>query len=96
MPLARQTVGTVVEDSTQRALIVLNGSDSDSKYAAFIITEIPRMGILFSATGEPVQAPFSASEVCWFAVGCNVLHRIPCNSFWCRSWCCSRPCTPRQ
>ena len=58
LPLVRATVGTVIEDSMQGTRIVLNGSDDDSKFTTFIITELPRMGKLFRVTGEPIQTPF--------------------------------------
>ena len=64
LPLARVTVGTVIEDSMQGTRIVLNGSDDDSKFTTFIITELPRMGKLFSVTGEPIQTPFGSLQVC--------------------------------
>jgi hypothetical protein len=62
VPRASKTVSSMLEDSPG-AKIVLNGSDSDSKYVAFVITELPRMGKLRMASGEPIETPFSAFEV---------------------------------
>ena len=64
VPYASKTVGAVIEDSKQGVLITLNGSDSDSKYVTFLITELPRMGKLFSVTGEPIRTPFGSLQVC--------------------------------
>ena len=63
VPLASTTVSTVVEDSMDGTRIALNGSDSDSKFVTFVITELPRMGKLYSVTGEPLQTAFSVFEV---------------------------------
>ena len=63
LPLARGMVGTVIEDSMQGTRLVLNGSDDDSKFTTFIITELPRMGKLFSVTGEPIRTPFFSFQV---------------------------------
>jgi hypothetical protein len=63
VPYASKTVGAVIEDSKQGVLITLNGSDSDSKFVTFVITELPRMGKLYMVTGELIRVPFSAFEV---------------------------------
>ena len=60
-------MSTVLEDSTQGTSIALNGSEIDSKYVAFVITELPRMGKLFAVTGQAISTPFSEFEVRAFA-----------------------------
>jgi hypothetical protein len=67
VPRARKTISTVIEDSTHGTSIALNGSDIDSKYVAFVITELPRMGKLFAVTGQAISTPFSEFEVRAFA-----------------------------
>ena len=62
IPVASTTVGTVSEDSKRGVRIALNGSDSDSKYVAFVITQLPRIGKLYMVTGEPIQIPFIAFQ----------------------------------
>ena len=65
VPLARGFSGfTVSEDSTHGTSIWLNGSDSDSKYVAYILTKLPTKGKLFRTTGEPIRVPFTVFEVC--------------------------------
>ena len=73
VPLGSDIVSSVVEDSTQGTRIALNGSDSDSKFVTFVITELPRMGKLYRATGEPIRTPFSVFEVRNFAPSCGFL-----------------------
>ena len=63
MPRTREVVATVLEDSMQGTLIALNGSDSDSNFVTLAITELPRKGKLYHATGEPIQTAFSVLEV---------------------------------
>ncbi len=63
VPLGSDIVATVLEDSMQGTLIALNGSDSDSTFVTFVITELPRKGKLYHATGEPIQTAFSVLEV---------------------------------
>jgi hypothetical protein len=67
VPRASKTDATVVEDSSNGTRILLNGSDSDSKFLTFVITELPRKGKLYSVTGEPLEIAFSAFEVRAFA-----------------------------
>jgi hypothetical protein len=74
VPLAGKTIGVVNEDCgcgdachcagwTQGTPIVLNGSDTDSKYVTFVITEMPRMGKLYTSTGQQIQFPFTGLQV---------------------------------
>ena len=63
VPLAKSSAAFVVEDSTAGTSIVLNGSDADSKYTSFIITELPTKGSLFQATGEPIANAYSSFQV---------------------------------
>ena len=63
IPQTREVVTAVLEDSMQGTLIALNGSDSDSKFVTFAITELPRKGKLFSVTGEPIRTPFFSFQV---------------------------------
>ena len=95
VPLGSDIVGSVVEDSTQGTPIALNGSDSDSKFVTFVITELPRMGKLYRATGEPIQTPFSVFEVRDFAPSCGFLDPTRQYVFGCRLQRAYRQCTPR-
>jgi hypothetical protein len=97
IPVASKTVGTVSEDSKRGVRIALNGSDSDSKYVAFVITQLPRVGKLYMVTGEPIQRSFSAFEVRAFAPrGDSSVVSAKQHVFRCRARWIYRQCTPQR